>query len=170
MKLLEVEKRGKKFRNYRSGSNPQILVCETRTLPLDHTPNSSIWGVKKPSDLSEFFLVRGRLSFISHCSEQYNDIQLVYNEEYYQTMVKEGVDPVIARHVAHLFIRDPIPVNKEKLDQDDKEETDHFENIQSTNWQTMRFKPPPPSYDPSNPSNPRIPRVSRSEDDYLDNQ
>ena len=21
---------------------------------------------------------------------------------------------------------------------------DHFENIQSTNWQTMRFKPPPP--------------------------
>ena len=22
---------------------------------------------------------------------------------------------------------------------------DHFENIQSTNWQTMRFKPPPPS-------------------------
>ncbi|CAG2183908.1 unnamed protein product, partial [Oppiella nova] len=23
-------------------------------------------------------------------------------------------------------------------------ETDHFENIQSTNWQTMRFKPPPP--------------------------
>ena len=27
------------------------------------------------------------------------------------------------------------------LSQDD---FDHFENIQSTNWQTMRFKPPPP--------------------------
>ncbi len=28
----------------------------------------------------------------------------------------------------------------EKIHQDDKKETDHFENIQSTNWQTMRFK------------------------------
>jgi len=28
---------------------------------------------------------------------------------------------------------------------DDGSRTDHFENIQSTNWQTMRWKPPPPS-------------------------
>lgn len=33
----------------------------------------------------------------------------------------------------------------EKVKQDDEAETDHFENIQSTNWQTMRFKPPPPN-------------------------
>lgn len=26
---------------------------------------------------------------------------------------------------------------------DDKTYTDHFENIQSTNWQNMRWKPPP---------------------------
>ena len=26
----------------------------------------------------------------------------------------------------------------------DEDDMDHFENIQSTNWQTMRFKPPPP--------------------------
>lgn len=31
----------------------------------------------------------------------------------------------------------------EKVHQNDEEDTDHFENIQSTNWQTMRFKPPP---------------------------
>jgi glutamate--cysteine ligase catalytic subunit len=29
------------------------------------------------------------------------------------------------------------------VDQDDVKQTDHFENIQSTNWQTVRFKPPP---------------------------
>uniref|UniRef100_A0A1B6DNT5 Glutamate--cysteine ligase n=2 Tax=Clastoptera arizonana TaxID=38151 RepID=A0A1B6DNT5_9HEMI len=33
----------------------------------------------------------------------------------------------------------------EKVNQDDTIDTDHFENIQSTNWQTMRFKPPPPN-------------------------
>lgn len=30
---------------------------------------------------------------------------------------------------------------------DDTTHTDHFENIQSTNWQTVRFKPPPPNAD-----------------------
>ncbi len=33
------------------------------------------------------------------------------------------------------------------MKQDDQTHTDHFENIQSTNWQTVRFKPPPPNAD-----------------------
>ena len=40
--------------------------------------------------------------------------------------------------------RDTVSLFSEKIDQDDSKDTDHFENIQSTNWQTMRFKPPPP--------------------------
>ncbi|RWS26456.1 glutamate--cysteine ligase catalytic subunit-like protein [Leptotrombidium deliense] len=83
-------------------------------------------------------------SYISEEGAKYNDIQLVYNEEYYKQMVDAGIDTLLAKHVAHLFIRDPITLYREKLDQDDEHETDHFENIQSTNWQTMRFKPPPP--------------------------
>merc|ERR1719495_734139 len=54
----------------------------------------------------------------------------------------------MAQHVAHLFIRDSVSLftNKVKEDGDyDEDDTDHFENIQSTNWQTMRFKPPPPN-------------------------
>ena len=39
--------------------------------------------------------------------------------------------------------RDTVSLFSEKVHQNDEEETDHFENIQSTNWQTMRFKPPP---------------------------
>jgi glutamate--cysteine ligase catalytic subunit len=30
---------------------------------------------------------------------------------------------------------------------DDERDTDHFESLQSTNWQNMRFKPPPPESD-----------------------
>ena len=57
----------------------------------------------------------------------------------------EGVDEQLAMHYAHLFIRDPLVIFKELLNQDNTASSDHFENIQSTNWQTMRFKPPPPN-------------------------
>lgn len=55
---------------------------------------------------------------------------------------------MLARHIAHLFIRDPLVIFEELLNVDDNETTDHFENLQSTNWQTMRFKPPPSKTSP----------------------
>lgn len=58
-------------------------------------------------------------------------------------MIRPGIDDVLAKHIAHLFIRDPLVIFSERIDQDDSDSMDHFENIQSTNWQTMRFKPPP---------------------------
>ena len=42
-------------------------------------------------------------------------------------------------------MRDPMTLWGERVELDDKTESDHFENIQSTNWQTLRFKPPPPN-------------------------
>ena len=57
------------------------------------------------------------------------------------------MDPLLASHFAHLFIRDPIVVFAEDLKELDLDATDHFENLQSTNWQHMRFKPPPPGSD-----------------------
>lgn len=53
------------------------------------------------------------------------------------------MDALLATHFAHLFIRDPIVVFSEDLQELDLQKTDHFENLQSTNWQHMRFKPPP---------------------------
>jgi glutamate--cysteine ligase catalytic subunit len=55
------------------------------------------------------------------------------------------MDDLLATHFAHLFIRDPIVVFAEDLQELDLNSTDHFENLQSTNWQHMRFKPPPPN-------------------------
>ncbi len=77
--------------------------------------------------------------------DKYNDIDLVYDKEIYEKLVAEDVDHLLAKHYAHLFIRDPLVIFRELLDQDDQASSDHFENIQSTNWQTMRFKPPPPT-------------------------
>lgn len=77
-------------------------------------------------------------------SKEYNDIEVVINEKYYKRLKEAGIDDQLAKHVAHLFIRDPLVIYQENLEQDNATESDHFENIQSTNWQTMRFKPPPP--------------------------
>ncbi|EMP40238.1 Glutamate--cysteine ligase catalytic subunit [Chelonia mydas] len=56
-------------------------------------------------------------SYLSECGEKYNDIDLTIDKEIYEHLVKE-----------------------EYL-------TCDLQNIQSTNWQTMRFKPPPPNSD-----------------------
>ena len=76
-------------------------------------------------------------------TECYNDIEAPYNPEAYQALLDGGVDQVLARHIAHLFCRDPLVVFSGKVELDDSQRTDHFENIQSTNWQTVRWKPPP---------------------------
>lgn len=84
-------------------------------------------------------------SYLSPEGAKYNDVKLTYDDEVYQRLIDGGIDHQLAQHIAHLFIRDTVSLFSEKVHQNDKEDTDHFENIQSTNWQTMRFKPPPPN-------------------------
>uniref|UniRef100_A0A4W4H9J0 Glutamate--cysteine ligase n=1 Tax=Electrophorus electricus TaxID=8005 RepID=A0A4W4H9J0_ELEEL len=86
-------------------------------------------------------------SYLSCCGEKYNDIELTKDEEIYKQLLDAGIDKLLAQHIAHLFIRDPLSLFEEKIHLDDANESDHFENLQSTNWQTMRFKPPPPNSD-----------------------
>lgn len=74
---------------------------------------------------------------------EYNDLDLCYNETALERLTGAGVDEQLARHLAHIFIRDPLVVYEELLKQDNATSMDHFENIQSTNWQSLRFKPPP---------------------------
>ncbi|KAH9985787.1 glutamate-cysteine ligase catalytic subunit [Russula compacta] len=76
---------------------------------------------------------------------EYNDNPLPIDQDIYDRMRQHGIDELLSKHIAHLFIRDPIVIFSELLDQDDSTSTDHFENLQSTNWQTLRFKPPPPN-------------------------
>ena len=46
--------------------------------------------------------------------------------------VQAGIDLQLARHVAHLFTRDPLVIRKDRLHLNDDADTDHWENIQST--------------------------------------
>ncbi|KAF2102612.1 GCS-domain-containing protein [Rhizodiscina lignyota] len=76
--------------------------------------------------------------------KEYLDPDLVVDEKLKQRLLDGGMDDLLATHFAHLFIRDPIVVFSEDLKELDLDKVDHFENLQSTNWQHMRFKPPPP--------------------------
>ncbi|KAI4155257.1 MAG: hypothetical protein LQ340_001110 [Diploschistes diacapsis] len=77
--------------------------------------------------------------------KEYMDPDLIVDENVKKRLIEGGMDELLATHFAHLFIRDPIVVFAEDLEELDLSKTDHFENLQSTNWQHMRFKPPPPS-------------------------
>lgn len=77
-------------------------------------------------------------------TDTYNDVDVPYDEASFETLTANGVDRLLALHISHLFIRDPLVIYKQRLHLDNERETDHFENIQSTNWQTVRWKPPPP--------------------------
>lgn len=75
------------------------------------------------------------------------DPNLVIDEDIKKRLIEGGMDDLLATHFAHLFIRDPIVIFSEDLKELDLNEVNHFENLQSTNWQHMRFKPPPPDKD-----------------------
>ncbi|KAK3178490.1 Zn finger-containing GTPase- Activating Protein for ARF [Lepraria neglecta] len=75
--------------------------------------------------------------------KEYMDPDLVVDQDLKQRLMNGGMDDLLATHFAHLFIRDPIVIFAEDLKELDLNKTDHFENLQSTNWQHMRFKPPP---------------------------
>lgn len=99
-------------------------------------------------------------TYIYHCKGDsacertfaiYNDIPCPVDEEVKVRLRAEGLDENLAQHVAHLFTRDPIVAYAGQIELNDEESTDHFESIQSTNWQTCRWKPPPPQLNPQEP-------------------
>jgi len=82
----------------------------------------------------------------------YNDIPVPIDEESFKLLREAGVDPALSQHIAHIFIRDPLVIFDGAVEEvDDETQTEHFESIQSTNWQTVRWKPPPPRNSPNDP-------------------
>ena len=82
----------------------------------------------------------------------YNDIPVPVDEDKYRDLREAGIDPLLSQHIAHIFTRDPLVIFDGAVEEvDDETQTEHFENIQSTNWQTVRWKPPPPRKSPNDP-------------------
>ncbi|KAI0999066.1 Glutamate--cysteine ligase [Podosphaera aphanis] len=83
----------------------------------------------------------------SRLHRDYLDPELIFDQEIKNKLMNGGMDSLLATHFAHLFIRDPIVTFSENLLELDLSNTEHFDNLQSTNWQHIRFKPPPADSD-----------------------
>ncbi len=103
---------------------------------------------------SEKYIAKSRYSGSNHyissheyVKEAHNDaLKLKVDPEHMKVLANEGIDERLAYHIASLFARDPVPAYEKELEfseLDDDDLTCHFENLQSTNWNSMRFKPPP---------------------------
>ncbi|CAF2137942.1 unnamed protein product [Rotaria magnacalcarata] len=114
----------------------------------DRTPEER--GLE-PLKHERFRLPKSRYSsvdcYISPDSAIYNDTEIVQDADAFHKLTEHGIDHILAQHIAHLFVRDSVALFEEQLHLDDTKDTDHFENINSTNWQSMRFKPPPSNSD-----------------------
>lgn len=125
--------------------SPYGGIEKSKVSEVKHIPKSRYDSVDLFLGGNEFF------------SRKFNDTNVPVNDNVLKKLLDDGgamLDYDLAKHFAHLYVRDPLVIFEEVVNQDNKHSTNHFENIQSTNWQTLRFKPPPlPEDDTINPSN-----------------
>ncbi|KDQ06955.1 hypothetical protein BOTBODRAFT_167511 [Botryobasidium botryosum FD-172 SS1] len=105
----------------------------------------------KPLSKSKYRIPKSRWagisSYISDTPDnkrEYSDTTMPYNEQVYNRLLSNGVDELLAVHIARMYIREPITIMTDMLHQDDENSAAHFESIHATNWQSVRFKIPPP--------------------------
>lgn len=58
---------------------------------------------------------------------EYNDTEVLVDKESYNDLISNDVDPILAKHIAHLFVRDPLVVYEDRIVVDDNSTTEHFE-------------------------------------------
>eukprot|EP00828_Plagiopyla_frontata_P022890 TRINITY_DN2945_c0_g3_i1.p1 TRINITY_DN2945_c0_g3~~TRINITY_DN2945_c0_g3_i1.p1 ORF type:complete len:368 (-),score=77.09 TRINITY_DN2945_c0_g3_i1:41-1144(-) len=86
---------------------------------------------------------------LSKFKHEYNDLKFPVNKqmvEFCREKAKDfelDLDENLLQHLGFLFIRDALVIYKNKIENIDQNSTEHFENFQSTNWNSVRFKPPP---------------------------
>eukprot|EP00605_Chrysophyceae_sp_TOSAG23-4_P002984 GSChrysophyteH1.ASY1.ANO1.3287.1 assembled CDS len=112
-----------------SEPDPEIALQGTERIPNSRYSGVSAY-IAKPRNDSELKAL-----------ESLNDLGTVVDEQVVEMLVNNGLDIMLARHIAHLFIRDPMVIFDDAINLDDEKVTDHFENFQSTNWRTMSDQP-----------------------------
>ncbi|KRH93272.1 Gamma-glutamylcysteine synthetase [Pseudoloma neurophilia] len=81
--------------------------------------------------------------FLHKWGTNFNDTEVKIDENYRKILTNANIDENLANHVASLFKRDPlIFYDSPTEDYEHQERYDDFENIQSSNWRSTRFKIP----------------------------
>jgi glutamate--cysteine ligase catalytic subunit len=87
--------------------------------------------------------------------EEFQFKDLAFNQDILEKLQNRGLDPLLARFFAHVFIRDPIIMAEEDLipvdasnrsaEASEDQNTNHFDSLNGTVWPHVRLKLPPPS-------------------------
>ena len=92
---------------------------------------------------SRYSHVYSYISETSYCHDFNNDYKkFPINENYYNDFINNGFSKKLAMHFSNLLVRDPLVIFSEKINLSDENDNSHFENINSTNWNSLRFKLP----------------------------
>ena len=85
-------------------------------------------------------------SYISqheYIQDFHNDYpKLPIDEQILKALKDEGIPDRLAMHVSNILYRDPLVIFDQKINMTDVKDRSHFENFNSTNWNSLRFKPP----------------------------
>ncbi|XP_029652704.1 glutamate--cysteine ligase catalytic subunit-like isoform X2 [Octopus sinensis] len=80
--------------------------------------------------------------YISVDNQFYNDYDYRYDHRQYELLKAEGIDEIIAKYVAHLLLKDPLILRKEKIDQDIFKDSGHIQAIFNSNGHSLKLKLP----------------------------
>ena len=81
-------------------------------------------------------------SYLSEEHDKYNDVPFRRDKELEELMLKNDIPPCQAKHFAHIFTHDPLVLYEGRIRMDERLDQTLFENINSSVWQALRFKPP----------------------------
>lgn len=81
--------------------------------------------------------------FIGDTMGAFNNVEVPVDAATARLLEDAGVDAPLSRHVAHVLARDALMVFSDRIETDDAMVTEDWEQLQGTNWGTVRFKPPP---------------------------
>jgi glutamate--cysteine ligase catalytic subunit len=100
---------------------------------------------------SEKYIPKSRYSTMNHfisdhpyfAGDKINDgIKLKVNRDFYKQLTEAGMNDRLAYHFASLFVHEALVIFDGHTEYT-SDSTEHFENFNSTNWTSVRFKPPP---------------------------
>jgi glutamate--cysteine ligase catalytic subunit len=91
---------------------------------------------------SRYSPVYSYISSHEYIQDFHNDYpKMPIDKKIHQTLLENDFSERLATHFSNLLVRDPLVIYDEKINLQEKDVA-HFENYNSTNWNSLRFKPP----------------------------
>ena len=91
---------------------------------------------------SRYSPVYSYISSHEYVQDYHNDYpKMPIDKKIHQTLIDNDFSERLATHFSNILVRDPLVIFDEKINTEDKDPSP-FENFNSTNWNSLRFKPP----------------------------